>query len=78
MNKVYPRTSILGRLVNPREEKLHLTPVPDDEGKDWIEWGFNEIGVVLGVETSKKNLGVYVMVRSEVGYCFIDEIRIIS
>jgi len=64
-----------GTLVQPSIGKVYLTPVDSDIAEDtenWIEWEFKQFGIVL-----EQNNWVTIFTESGIGYCFLDEVKII-
>ncbi len=64
-----------GTLVRPSREKIYLTPVDLDAVEDterWIEWESEQFGIVL-----EQNDWVTIFTENGIGYCFLDEIKII-
>lgn len=64
-----------GTLVQPSGEKVYLTPIDSDAAEDtekWIEWEFKQFGIVLD-----QNDWVTIFTENGIGYCFLDEVKII-
>ena len=64
-----------GILVRPLKQ-IHLTPPGDHEINDWPEWKPTQIGIVIpypGLDT-----GICVLTPNGCGFCFTDEVLILS
>jgi len=64
-----------GTLVQSSIEKVYLTPIDSGAAEDtekWVEWESERFGIVL-----EQNNRVTIFTENGIGYCFLDEIKII-